>query len=247
MQPRFGRGLTVSLLRPLAEQLLAALQVPTGATVCELICDAGHLSRELARVIGPGGTLILTETDPELLDACAAQTNGLCTVLTRAIDGGTLDVDGESCDRVASLATLGGTDATSLLREARRVLRPGGTAACIVWDAGALPPHEVALSIALHEEAGLESRFLHGLLAPVRAPEWFSETELRDVARFDGFSQLWLAMIDERPLASELRSLSQERRDAVRRHCEALLAGHAAADGTMRIPVAARLLVSAGV
>ena len=236
-----------SLLRPLAEQLLTALRVPAGATVCELMCDSGHLSRALARLLGPGGTLILTETDPDLLDACVAQTSGLCTVVPRVIDGRTLNVDDDTCDRVASLATLGGTDATSLLRETRRVLHAGGAVACIVWDAGAPPPHEMALAAALQAEAGIESRFLRALLAPVRAPEGFSDIELRDVARFDGFNQLWFAMVDERPLAGELRSLSEELRDAVRRRCEALLAGYAAADGTMRIPVVARLLVTAGV
>lgn len=246
MQPRYGRGLAASVLRPLAEQLLAGLHVEPGSTVCELMSDSGHLSQLLARAIGAGGTLILTETDPALLQGCVEQVGGLCTVAGRLTDGRTLGVEGNTCDRVASLATLGGTDATALLRETRRVLRADGRAGCIVWDAGAPPPYEHALATALHAEAGVESPFLRGLLAMVGKPEDFSEIELRDVARFDSFSQLWVAIVDERPLAAELRSLSLEQCAAVRQRCADLVASYVTADGALRIPVAARLLQTPG-
>src|SRR5207245_6095275 len=98
---------------------------------------SGERSRSLAGPIGPGGTLILTETDPELLEAGASRAGGLCAVQSTVINGGILDLDDGTCDRVASLLTLGRRDAESLLSEARRVLRDGGIAALVVWDGGA--------------------------------------------------------------------------------------------------------------
>ena len=240
-QPRFGRTMTASLLRPFAEQLMAVLRVPPSATVCELLSDSGELSRSLAGAIGPGGTLILTETDPELLEAGASRAGGLCAVQSTVINGGILDLDDGTCDRVASLLTLGGRDAESLLSEARRVLRDGGIAALVVWDGGVPPAHVSAMSRALRDEVGYASPFLQRLSGPICAPG-FSVTELHDVARFDGVRHLWVAFIEEGRLGGELGHLSAEQHAAVRRRFEDSLAEYAAADGTLRLPVAARLL-----
>src|SRR5437660_706494 len=103
------------------------------------------------------------------------------------------------------------------------------------------PAHVAAMSRALRDEVGYASPFLQRLSGPICAPG-FSVTELHDVARFDGVRHLWVAFIEEGRLGGELGHLSAEQHAAVRRRFEDSLAEYAAADGTLRLPVAARLL-----
>ena len=241
MQPRYGRGLTTAVLRPLAEQLIDALRVPVGGTVCELLCDSGELSRTLAPMIGFGGTFILTDTDAELLDRCAHSVRGTCTVVTDAIVSATLHVDDGVCDRVTSLLTLDVESATQLLNEARRIVASGGVVACLVWDVSAPPPYELALARALRDEVGIESPLLRRMASPTPIPEGYSASVVRDVARFDGFDHLWSAMAEHQQ-GVDTSELTSEALEAMRGRCAAELAAHAAADGTLRIPVTALLL-----
>lgn len=233
--------MAAALLRPLAEQLVHALDIPEGATVCELLCDSGALTRPLAAAVGPGGTLVLAETDAELLDRCASSVRDRCSVRTDLSDGRTVHVDDGSCERVASLLTLDGAAAGPWLQEARRIVAVTGVVACIVWDPLAPPPYETALADALRDELELDSsRRLLTTESP-STPEGYVATAVRDVARFDGIPALWSAMTEGRQ-HEELAMLSESQRNAVRRRWEAALAKHAAADGTLRIPVTVRLL-----
>jgi ubiE/COQ5 methyltransferase family len=233
--------MTAGLLRPLAEQLLHALDISEGATVCELLCDSGALTRSLAAAAGAAGTLILTETDPVLLERCASDVRALCTVRTDVTDGRSVRVDNGACDRVASLLTLNTAVAEPLLHEARRIVSPTGLVACVVWDQATPPPYETALAVALRDELALGSSSLRLMTEPAAVPDGYAITALRDVARFDGFDSLWAAMLEGRS-HDELAALSESQRGAVRRRWEVALAPCAAADGTLRIPVTVRLV-----
>ena len=112
------------------------------------------------------------------------------------------------------------------------------------WDPDDPPPHERALADALRDTAGIDSRFLGECLAAPAAGDraGWEMTQLHDVARFDGIAQYWAAMVLERPVLTELRSLTEDEDRAVCDACEVALQPYIAADGTMRIPVTATML-----
>jgi hypothetical protein len=216
VEPRLGRLYSTAVLRPLAEQLVDELDARPGEVACDLCCDSGVLGAALATAVGVSGRVVLVESD-------AAQ------------------VQEASCDRVGSLCTFGFWKGISLLDEAMRITRPGGAAAVLTWDPNDPPAHERALVDALREVAGIESRFLREcLLTPAAAERGGWEIgHVRDVVRFDGIAQYWAAMVQERPALTELGSVADRTRIAVRDACEVALQPYIAADGTIRIPVTA--------
>jgi hypothetical protein len=246
VEPRYGRLYASAVLRPLAEQVVGMLGVQPGDTVCDLMCDGGTLGVALGRAIGTGGNVVLVDTDTELLRRAALDVSDTgSTVSTKLVSDGASPLRDASCNRVASLCTLGFWDGDSLLDIARRAVRPTGRAAVLVW--GNDPPlHEVALATALHEVLGITSPFLTRCLASPEAHhvESWEPQSVHDVVRFDGIATYWAAMVIERPVSAELARLSDDAVQALRAACQRTLTPCIAADGTMRIPVNATLLCS---
>jgi SAM-dependent methyltransferase len=247
MEPRFGRLYASAVLRPLAEQLVAAIGVQPGDTTCDLVCDGGTLGVALGAATGVDGEVLLVDADAAMVAAAGADvsiTGCAVTMLVRDADG--TPVASASCDRVGSLCTAGFWDGSSLFDEAGRMQRTGGSAAIVTWDANRPPAHEAALSDALRDMAGVESDFLRCCVpAAPAAPEHWDATVLRDVVRFDGITHYWAAMVVERPaVATELAGTSVSVQRAVRDACERVLQPYSAADGTLRIPVTATMLRS---
>ena len=243
MKPRFGRLYAHAVLRPLAEQVVDAIEVRPGATVCDLMCDGGTLGVALGRAVGSAGDVVLVDDDGVLLeDALRDVFDTGCDASTLLATGGTCALADSSCDRVGSLCTFGFWEGESMLDIAERATRPTGRAAVLAWDPAHPPAHEAALVDALRD-AGIHSRFLERCLAspnPARAPRWKAVT-LHDVARFDGIAHYWAAMVDERPIAADLIRESDAARRAIRAACRRGLEAYTAADETMRIPITATL------
>ena len=244
MEPRFGRLYASAVLRPLAEQVVGALGVQPGDTACDLICDGGTLSVALGRAVGSEGAVVLVDDDAGLLERARDDVAGSgCAASTQLAIGGAVALADSSCDRVASLCTLGFWEGTPLLDVAERATRPTGRAAILAWDATQPPSHEVALFEALRDVAGIDSRFLARCLAspdPVHAARWEPVT-LHDVVRFDGIGHYWAAVVVDRPIAAELANEPDRVLREIRTRCQRGLAACTAADGTMRIPVGATL------
>jgi hypothetical protein len=244
MEPRFGRLYASAVLRPLAEQVVGMLGVQPGETACDLICDGAAMGAALGAAVGSRGRVMLIDTDPGLLQTATADVAETgCAVLTRVAIGALPPLADSSCDRVASLCTLGFWDGDMLYDVAERVTRPTGCAAIVTWDVSRPPLHEVALIDALRDVDGIRSRFLERCLAtaePEPAAGWERLT-LHDVVRFDGIGTYWASMVVSRPLAAELAEQPDEVLTAVRSACQRVLEPCTAADGTMRIPVRATL------
>jgi SAM-dependent methyltransferase len=243
--PRFGRLYSSAVLRPLAEQVVAAIGVRPGDTVCDLLCDSGTLGMALGAAAGARGEVTLVDTDAVTIAAAASEVAGVgcaVTAVVAGVDG--IPVISESCDRVGSLCTAGFWDGGSLFDEAERIVRSPGSAAVVFWDDRRPPAHEVVLSDALRDEAGVDSGFLRRCVfaVPAAPPRW-ATAELRDVVRFDGITHYWAAMVVERPVASELAGALAATERAVRAACERGLEPFTAADGTIRIPVMATMLL----
>jgi hypothetical protein len=244
VEPRFGRLYASAVLRPLAEQVVGVLGVQPGETVCDLMCDGGTLGVALGLAVGHQGRVVLVDTDAGLLQRARQDVAGTgCAASTQVAIGGAVALAESSCDRVASLCTLGFWEGASLLDVAEGASRPTGRAAVLAWDAAQPPPHEVAVADALRDVAGIESRFLARCLAgpePVQTSRWEPVT-LHDVVRFDGIGQYWAALVGERPIAADLVRESDASLDEIRAACQRALSTWTAADGTMRIPVSATL------
>ena len=240
MRPRFGAALSATVLRPLAEQMLQELDLRPGAVVADLICDGGTLSRVLAHAVAPIGVVVTIDTDLELATLAAEDVMHICRAVPRMTDSATVPLDDASCDAVSSLFTAVFADHRFLLADAHRPLRAGGTGAVVVWDTERPPAFASALLDALRGE-GIASPFLERMLAPVAVPRGASVRGIRDVCLMQTAMHLWAAMLDG-PLAVDLAAIPEAAVEAVRRRYEAALAAYEEPDGTLRIPVHARVL-----
>ena len=246
MRPRYGRLYAKAVLRPLAEQVLDALDVLPGDTACDLMCDGGTMGMAFGSAVGGAGRVLLADTDAEVLAAARNEVSASgAHVSTHLADAGSA-LDEASFDRAASLCTFGFWSGGSLLDVAERAIRPTGRVAVLTWDAAQPPPHEAVLVDALRDVSGMQSRFLTQCLASPDAdqsPRW-DTVAVNDVVRFDGITEYWAAMVVERPLVRELELQLDPVIAAVREACQRALLPCTAADGTMRIPVLASLWCS---
>lgn len=244
MRPRYGAALSATVLRPLAEQLVQEVDLRPGSVVCDLMCDGGTLSPFLARAVAPIGVVVTIDTDLELATQAAENVLHVSKAVPRMSDGATVPLDDASCDAVASLLTAVFADHRFLLQDARRLLRPDGSGAVAVWDPERPPAFAAALLDALHAE-GATSSFLERMLAPVAVPGGATARGLRDVCRVETATHLWAAMLDG-PLSVEFAALPEATVASVRARYAVALQEFEEPDGTLRIPVYARVITLRG-
>lgn len=219
-----GRTLTAAVYRPLAEQLADAAAIRSGERVLELSAGDGELTVRLLRAPRtPALTVVVAEAQPagDIREALGSAPVEL--VITPAWQ---LPFGDNAFDLAVSLLAIDASDRLSAtLTELARVAR---RARLLVWTDGAT--HENALRAAMATTPATTSK------APAMPAGW-TQTTLADVARFDGITQLWLALVTERGI-----EIPVHRERAVRERLQENLAPYTAADGTMRIPVRAALL-----
>ncbi len=118
------------------QQMLEAAQLRPGDQVLDIAAGTGDQSQQAARLVGPAGSVLATDISPEMLDVAArlAQQEGLSTITTRAMNAEQLDLADNSYDAVISrlgLMLIGRKQ--QALTEIRRVLKPEGRLAALVW------------------------------------------------------------------------------------------------------------------
>jgi SAM-dependent methyltransferase len=134
----FERFLSGPLFEPWAELLRQRIPLPAGATVVDVACGPGTLTRPVARAIGARGHVLGVDVRPGMLAAAAdkPQQAGAapityleCAATALRIPDGCADVvvcqHGLSCF----------SDRPGAVREMHRVLRPGGMLALSCWAA----------------------------------------------------------------------------------------------------------------
>jgi SAM-dependent methyltransferase len=124
---------------PVAMWLVDAIDPQPGLTVLDLAAGLGETGFLAAELIEPGGTLICSDFAPEMLSAARerAERQGIRNARFRQIDAETaIDLPAAGIDAVlCRWGFMLMADQGTALREARRVLKPGGRLALAAWAA----------------------------------------------------------------------------------------------------------------
>lgn len=132
----YDRYLGPLLFQPYAEDLAARLQVEENASVLELACGTGILTRVLRTHLPSTVKLIATDLNEPMFRHAAAKFSEGEAVQWRQADACSLPFgDGMFDAVVCQFGIMFVPDKALAAREARRVLKPGGLFLFNVWDA----------------------------------------------------------------------------------------------------------------
>ena len=168
------------------QRMLEAAGLEPGDHVLDIAAGTGDQSLLAARRVGPGGSILATDISAEMLGIAArvAQQEGLTTLTTRVMDAQQLDLQDNAFDAViCRLALMLIPNPKLALREIRRVLKPGGKLAALVWSA---PENNPLFALPL----AIVSTYARGVSSPLPDPFALSDPSVfeRELtgAGFDG-------------------------------------------------------------
>lgn len=133
---RWGPTLT-AWLGPATERMLDLAGVRLGDHVLDVAAGAGEQTIAAARRVGKTGRVLATDLAPRILERAAEEAKrlGLEQIAVRTMDGEALDLPDASFDVVISrVGLIYMPDRAKALAEMRRVLKPGGRVAAIVYS-----------------------------------------------------------------------------------------------------------------
>lgn len=117
--------------------MLEAAGLKPADHVLDIAAGTGDQSLLAARIVGSNGSVLATDISPEMLNIAArlAQQEGLTNVTTRVMDAEQLDLEDNAFDAViCRLGLMLMPHPQQAMREIRRVLKPGGKLAALVWS-----------------------------------------------------------------------------------------------------------------
>ncbi len=216
------------MARRFNQPLIDAADIAPGMRVLDLASGAGEPALTIARTVGASGRVVASDLVDAMLEATRtrAAAEGLSHLSAEVADMEALPFIDASFDRVTCrFGIMFVPDPVQALREARRVLVPGGRTAFMVWGPMSditmftVIQREVRDFLGLDEATGLpQFRFgAGGLLdSSLRAAGFtqVSETELRFDAKPPADSKFWQANV-EMSFAAELAELEPDTRAAL--------------------------------
>jgi SAM-dependent methyltransferase len=126
------------------QALLAQAGIEPGMHVLDLAAGSGDPAITIAGLVGTDGEVTALDVSAEMLEVCEdnARQAGRTNMTFACADAEALPFADETFDRVTSrLGIMYFVDAQKALSEIRRVLRPGGIAAFLVWGPAESSPY----------------------------------------------------------------------------------------------------------
>ncbi len=164
------------------KSLLDAADIAEGDAVLDLACGPGGAGLAAAERVGPSGSVVLSDAAPEMVAVAARSASGVPQVSTAVFDQSEIAAEDAHFDAVISRhGLMFAEDAAGAVREAARVLRPGGTYAAMTWGPRALNPWLGLVLDSVGEQFGVPFPPAH-----VRGPFSLDDPELLRAALSDG-------------------------------------------------------------
>ncbi|MBI4220578.1 MAG: class I SAM-dependent methyltransferase [Chloroflexi bacterium] len=123
-------------LGPATDAMLDLANVGAGSRILDIAAGAGEPAITIAKRVGPAGYVLATDISPKILEYAmsSAARQGATALETRVMDGEDLDLADGSFDVATSrVGLIYFPDQQRALSEIRRVLKPGGRVAAIVY------------------------------------------------------------------------------------------------------------------
>jgi ubiquinone/menaquinone biosynthesis C-methylase UbiE len=132
----YDRYLGPVLFEPYAADLAARVSVPKGASVLEVACGTGIVTRRLRDRLGPAVKLVATDLNEAMMSYAAQKFQPEDSIEWKQADATVLPFEDQSFDAVVcQFGVMFFPDKAAAAREAYRVLKPGGMFLFNVWDA----------------------------------------------------------------------------------------------------------------
>ena len=110
-------------------------EVVSGGTVLEIACGTGISTRELRARLEPAIAIVATDLNPGMLDFAREHRGNLADVRYEVADACALPYEDDSFEAVVcQFGLMFFPDLPAALAEMARVLRPGGSVLCNLWD-----------------------------------------------------------------------------------------------------------------
>jgi ubiquinone/menaquinone biosynthesis C-methylase UbiE len=130
----YDRHLGPVLFEPYARDLARRLEGPSPKRILELACGTGILTRELRSRL-PKASIIATDLNEAMIEYALTRPDAASGITWRAADMSALPLPDHSFDAVVcQYGVMFVPDKPAAMREAKRVLAPGGTFLFNVWD-----------------------------------------------------------------------------------------------------------------
>ncbi len=122
--------------KPATDALIDYLAVRSGERVLELAAGPGTLGAQWSSLVGPAGTVVLSDLAPAMVDVARTRNASLANVSVEVLDATAIARPDESFDVVAcQMGLMLVPTPHDAFAEIRRVLAPAGRFAALVWAA----------------------------------------------------------------------------------------------------------------